>query len=106
VTAQTTAGRPRLRELHVELGWTQQQLADKLAQLAWTNGQGHIAVNADIGAKWERDVKGTSPRYRALLCQLFGVTAEQLGFAPVPSTTPRKAAGESATEAGEFDGRW
>jgi tetratricopeptide (TPR) repeat protein len=35
-------------------------------------------------AKWERGVKGISPRYKALLCQLFGVTAEELGFAPTP----------------------
>jgi transcriptional regulator with XRE-family HTH domain len=84
VTAQTTAGRPRLRELRQEAGWTQQQLADKLAHLAWAHGQGHAAVNADMVAKWERGVKGISPRYRALLCQLFGVTADQLGFAPAP----------------------
>jgi transcriptional regulator with XRE-family HTH domain len=32
-------GRPRLRELRDELGWTQQQLADKLAYVAWTHGQ-------------------------------------------------------------------
>jgi DNA-binding XRE family transcriptional regulator len=38
VTAQTTAGRPRLRELRQEAGWTQQQLADKLAHLAWAHG--------------------------------------------------------------------
>ncbi|HEX4103498.1 MAG TPA: helix-turn-helix transcriptional regulator [Pseudonocardiaceae bacterium] len=79
------AERPRLRELRAELGWTQQQLADKLAQLAWTHGQGHAAVNADMVAKWERGVKGVSPRYRALLCQLFGVTADQLGIGPAVS---------------------
>jgi transcriptional regulator with XRE-family HTH domain/tetratricopeptide (TPR) repeat protein len=84
------AERPRLRELRAEVGWTQQQLADKLAQLAWTHGQGHAAVNADMVAKWERGVKGVSPRYRAMLCQLFGVTADQLGFAPtVPTGSDR-----------------
>lgn len=35
-------------------------------------------------------MKGVSPRYRALLCQLFGVTAEQLGLAPVSATTPSR----------------
>jgi transcriptional regulator with XRE-family HTH domain len=88
VTTQTTPGRPRLRELRREAGWTQQQLADKLNYFAWTHGQGRAAVNADMVAKWERGVKGVSPRYRALLCQLFGVTAEQLGFAPAPSAAP------------------
>lgn len=88
-------GRPRLRELRTESGWTQQQLADKLNYFAWTHGQGRAAINADMVAKWERGVKGISPRYRALLCQLFGVTAEQLGFAPAvpsaPSRLPRDA---------------
>lgn len=90
MTASPTAGHPRLRELRAEVGWTQLQLADKLAQLAWTRGQGHVAVNADMVAKWERGAKGISPRYRALLCQLFGVTADQLGIGPVPSPTPNR----------------
>jgi transcriptional regulator with XRE-family HTH domain len=88
-------GRPRLREQRTESGWTQQQLADKLNYFAWTHGQGRAAINADMVAKWERGVKGISPRYRALLCQLFGVTAEQLGVAPAvtpaPSRPPRDA---------------
>ncbi|MGH3901702.1 MAG: helix-turn-helix domain-containing protein [Pseudonocardiaceae bacterium] len=81
-------GRPRLWELRDELGWTQQQLADKLNYFAWTHGQGRAAVSADMVAKWERGVKGVSPRYKTLLCQLFGVTADQLGFTPVPSVAP------------------
>ncbi len=83
-------GRPRLRELRTELGWTQQQLADKLNYFAWTHGQKRAAVNADMVAKWERGVKGISPRYKVLLCQLFGVTAEQLGFGPAPSAAPSR----------------
>ena len=90
MTAKT--GRPRLRELRDELGWTQQQLADKLAYFAWTHGHVHAAVNADMVAKWERGAKGISPRYRALLCQLFGVTADQLGFAPAVSAAPNRSA--------------
>jgi len=89
MTAQTTAG-CRLRQLRREAGWTQQQLADKLNYFAWTHGQGRTAVNADMVAKWERGVKGSSPRYRALLCQLFGVTAEQLGFEPAVSPAPSR----------------
>ncbi len=42
-------------------------------------------VNADMVAKWERGVKGISPRYRELLCRLFGVTPDQLGLKNVPS---------------------
>jgi transcriptional regulator with XRE-family HTH domain len=74
--------------LRCEAGWTQQQLAEKLAYFAWTRHHQHVAVNADMVAKWERGAKGISPRYRALLCQLFGVTAEQLGIAPTVSAAP------------------
>lgn len=83
-------GRPRLRELRTESGWTQQQLADKLNYFAWTHGQVRAAINADMVAKWERGAKGISPRYRALLCQLFGVTAEQLGLAPTVTSAPSR----------------
>jgi transcriptional regulator with XRE-family HTH domain len=88
MTASTTAGRPRLRELRCEAGWTQQQLAEKLAYLAWTRHHQRVAANADMVAKWERGAKGISPRYRTLLCQLFGITAEQLGIAPAVSAAP------------------
>ncbi|MCA1600269.1 MAG: helix-turn-helix transcriptional regulator, partial [Acidobacteria bacterium] len=77
--------RPRLREHRVQLGWTQQELADRLAHLAWMEHREHIAVNADMVAKWERGVKGVSPRYRELLCRLFGVTADQLGLKNTPA---------------------
>jgi len=92
MTAQTKPGRPRLRHLRHEVGWTQQQLAEKLAQFAWARGHQRVAVNADMVAKWERGAKGISPRYRALLCQLFGVTADQLGFAPAVSAPPSRPA--------------
>lgn len=76
------AVRPRIRELRLELGWTQAELAERLAGLAWMHRREHVGVNADMVAKWERGAKGISPRYRELLCLLFGVTAEQLGLAP------------------------
>lgn len=78
--------RPRLREYRTRLGWTQQELADRLAHLAWMEHREHVAVNADMVAKWERGVKGVSPRYRELLCRLFGVTADQLGVKSTPAS--------------------
>ena len=70
----TDSERPRLRELRTELGWTQQEMAERIAHLAWMQHREHAGVNADMVAKWERGVKGVSPRYRELLCHLFGVT--------------------------------
>ena len=80
----TDSERPRLRELRRDLGWTQQEMADRIAHLAWMQHREHAAVNADMVAKWERGVKGVSPRYRELLCRLFGVTPDQLGLKNTP----------------------
>lgn len=80
------APRPRLREYRLQLGWTQQDMADRIAHLAWMQRREHAGVNADMVAKWERGVKGVSPRYRELLCHLFGVTPGQLGFKGTPAT--------------------
>lgn len=80
----TDTERPRLRELRTELAWTQQELADRLAHLAWMQHGERVGVNADMVAKWERGAKGISPRYRELLCRLFGVTPDQLGLKNTP----------------------
>jgi transcriptional regulator with XRE-family HTH domain len=80
----TDSERPRLRELRTELGWTQQEMAERIAHLAWMQHRKHAGVNADMVAKWERGVKGVSPRYRELLCHLFGVTPDQLGLKNTP----------------------
>jgi hypothetical protein len=42
-------------------------------------------------AKWERGVKGVSPRYRELLCRLFGVTPAQLGLKKTPPVTAERS---------------
>jgi transcriptional regulator with XRE-family HTH domain/tetratricopeptide (TPR) repeat protein len=83
----TDAEHPRLRNLRTDLGWTQQELADRLAHLAWMERHERVGINADMVAKWERGVKGVSPRYRELLCRLFGVTPDQLGLKNTPPVT-------------------
>ncbi|MGH3599767.1 MAG: helix-turn-helix domain-containing protein, partial [Pseudonocardiaceae bacterium] len=87
----TDAERPRLRELRNELGWTQQEMAERIAYLAWMERRERVAVNADMVAKWERGVKGISTRYRELLCRLFGVTPGQLGFKNTPAIATDRA---------------
>jgi transcriptional regulator with XRE-family HTH domain len=79
------AERPRLRELRTDLGWTQQEMAERLAHLAWMERRERVGVNADMVAKWERGAKGINPRYRELLCRLFGVTPDQLGLKNAPA---------------------
>jgi hypothetical protein len=71
-------------------------MAERLAHLAWMLYREHVAVNADMIAKWERGVKGVSPRYRELLCRLFGATPDQLGLknAPAPVAARSVPSGE------------
>lgn len=97
--------RPRLREYRLQLGWTQQEMAERLAHLAWMLHREHVAVNADMIAKWERGVRGGSPRYRELLCRLFGATFEQHGLknAPVSAATRGVAPGEGESLVGMLD---
>ncbi len=76
-------GRSRLREARLDRGWTQEEAADQLARLAWVRFGERVGVNADMIAKWERGEKNPSPRYRELLCLLYGATPEYLGIARV-----------------------
>jgi transcriptional regulator with XRE-family HTH domain/tetratricopeptide (TPR) repeat protein len=91
-----SASHLRLRELREEHGWTQQEVADQLARLAWLRYQERVGVNADMVAKWERSDKRPSPRYRDLLSLLYGVSTDYLGIGPAtpakPATTDRAPA--------------
>src|SRR5947209_4660569 len=60
-------------------------MAERIAHLAWMERRERVGVNADMVAKWERGAKGISPRYRELLCRLFGVTPDQLGITNTPA---------------------
>jgi len=75
-----TTTRPRLRALREERGWTQQDVADQVSRLAWLRRRERVGVNADMVAKWERGEKRPSPRYRDLLCLIFGTDVQALGI--------------------------
>ena len=81
------ARRPHLRELRDDRGWTQQELSERLAGLAWLHARERVGVNADMVAKWERGDKRPSPRYRKLLCLLFNTDEYSLGVGPVHEVT-------------------
>jgi transcriptional regulator with XRE-family HTH domain len=90
--------RPQLREYRLQLGWTQQEMADRIAHLAWMQRREHAGVNADMVAKWERGAKGVSPRYRELLCHLFGVTPDQLGLKDATTAAGARGVPSAADE--------
>lgn len=76
-------GRPRLRELRLARGWTQQDVADRLVKLAWMRKpRKNVGCNADMVAKWENGREGVSPLYRELLAKLYGVTIAQRSIDP------------------------
>jgi transcriptional regulator with XRE-family HTH domain len=52
----TTTPNP-LRTLRLRRGWTQQDVAQNLDRIAWSQSGKHVGVNADMVAKWERGVK-------------------------------------------------
>ena len=73
-------GNSRLRELRELRGWTQQELAEQLARLAWLEYGERMGVNADMVSKWERGPGRPGPRYRKLYCLLFEVSLSELGL--------------------------
>jgi hypothetical protein len=54
---------PRLRELRTDLGWTQRELAERLANLAWMQRHERVGVNSDMtGArKAATEITSVSP---------------------------------------------
>jgi len=94
--------RSGLQEARQDRGWTQQEAAEQLARLAWLRYGERVGVNADMIAKWERGEKSPSPRYRELLCLLYGATPEHLGIA---RTTRSKASPSAKTAAPEVTER-
>jgi len=84
-----TTTRPRLREFREARGWTQQDVAEQIARLAWLRQRQHVGVNPDMVAKWERGEKRPSPRYRDLLCLLFSTDAAALGIGQALQVAPQ-----------------
>ncbi|HVB43269.1 MAG TPA: helix-turn-helix transcriptional regulator [Streptosporangiaceae bacterium] len=75
-----TSTRPKLRALREERGWTQQDVADQVARMAWLRRHERVGVNADMVSKWERGQKRPTPLYRDMLAEVFSVDAHDLGL--------------------------
>ncbi len=79
-TAWEPAPRPNLKRYRGLLGLTQEQLAEHLAILAWERNGERVGVDRAMISKWERGVRRPRRYYRDLLCLLYKVTPETLGF--------------------------
>lgn len=92
-----TNPRPKLRALREERGWTQQDVADQVARMAWLREHKGAGVNADMVAKWERGDKRPNPRYRELLGQVFNTDPTNSDSAALPRPGPACTASLTAT---------
>jgi transcriptional regulator with XRE-family HTH domain len=86
----------RLRRARVLRGWSQQRVADHINQLL-----GAARADRELVYRWEAGKRTPSPFYRERLCQVFTMTAEELGL--VELTIPEYPA-PARTVAGDWAG--
>lgn len=70
----------RLRYQRRLRGWTLDDVADRLHGIASRADGPELGVDAHMVGRWERGVRRPAPRYVAILCQLFGQPADELGL--------------------------
>jgi transcriptional regulator with XRE-family HTH domain len=61
-------------------GWSQQDVADEVYKLCVASGRPDVGLSAARVGEWENGRHKPSPIYRKHLCQLYGLTADKLGF--------------------------
>ena len=81
-TRQSNVLLRRQRELR---GWSLQEVADQIARLCKAEGK-IAAVNLHMVSRWEAGLHQPIPFYRAKLCQLYNLSAAELGFLNAPVT--------------------
>jgi transcriptional regulator with XRE-family HTH domain len=72
-------------------GWSQQDVVDALTQLSFQQSERRGVLSEDTLSRWERGKRTPSPFYRKLLCQLYGLTTEQLGISAPPRVNAKRA---------------
>src|SRR5438105_6329803 len=61
-------------------GWSQDDVADGLSRSAAELGEPHPGIDRNTVSRWERGIRHPRPRYVRLLCHLFRLPTEELGF--------------------------
>jgi transcriptional regulator with XRE-family HTH domain len=85
-----------LRRARVLRGWSQQRVADHINQLLGT-----VRADRELVYRWEAGKRTPSPFYRERLCQVFTMTAEELGLVEL---TIADRADAARTVAGDWAG--
>src|SRR6266536_175087 len=78
-----------LRRQRLLRGWSQQKVADLLE------------TNEMMVGRWERGERKTSPFYQEKLCDIFDMTAEELGFMSEPQTAKKEVQEQSTSSSPE-----
>ncbi|MGB8348342.1 MAG: helix-turn-helix transcriptional regulator, partial [Ktedonobacteraceae bacterium] len=72
-----------LRKQRELRGWSLQEVADQIARLCEAEGK-TAAVNLHMVSRWEAGIHQPIPFYRTKLCQLYNLSAAELGFITSP----------------------
>ena len=67
----------RLREERRRRGWTQAEVAARLACAAAHLGEPEVEVDGNMVGRWERGLRRPCARYIRLLCHVFDVSPEE-----------------------------
>jgi len=67
-------------------GWSLHEVADQIARLCEAEGKA-AAVNLYMVGRWEAGIHRPIPFYRSKLCQLYNLSAVELGFINMPTAT-------------------
>ena len=77
-------GNPELREARLRRGWTEDDVAVRLHQLAEELGEPAPGASGPQVGKWERGVRNPGRYYKPRLCLIFEATPEQIGLSRAP----------------------
>src|SRR5579859_7581136 len=89
-----------LRQQRLKRGWSLQRVADAICELSLQLHARQCGANGDMIGEWERGVKVPGPFYRELLCRLYEMDAEQLGFIELPTSLERRTSPGSSYSTG------
>ena len=79
----------RLRWERQRRGWSQDDVVDRLQEVAANRGEPEPGVDRNTVSRWERGISRPTPRYVQLLSAIFSLRPEDLGLAfPPPPVTP------------------
>lgn len=88
----------RLRWHRENRGWSLRKVADLIAAKSAEEDQG-CGITDNLVGRWERGAASPGPFYREKLCQVFGLSAVELGLLEdLPAVSASSATVEPATE--------